>query len=64
MFAAVAVVIYIVGVLVLISHGLPSTTDEIDTSIQMCDDCPNACSCSFYVHNFECILESDRDGEV
>lgn len=45
MLATFAVAIYIVGVLVIISHGMPSMPDEIDTSIQMCDDCPNACSC-------------------
>lgn len=51
----------IIGVLIAVSFTVPSfDMTDIDTSVQMCDDCPNACSCSFYVRDSECSLESNK----
>lgn len=54
-------VLIILGVLITVSCTMPSfDVSDIDTSVQMCDDCPNACSCSFYAHDSECSLKSNE----
>lgn len=51
----------IISVLIAVSFIVPSfDMTDIDTSVHLCDDCPNACSCSFYVRDSECLIESDE----